>query len=102
MPGMGSIFQVVGVSKAYGGRPALTDVSFTIKSGEVLGLIGPNGAGKTTLFEGLAGTLPLDAGQLLWDGRPLNGTERHAHVGYVPDGIAPWGSERVEWILDYV
>ena len=102
MPGPDLTFQVVGVSKAYGGRPALTDVSFTIHSGEVLGLIGPNGAGKTTLFEGLAGTLPLDAGELVWQGRPLTGAERHVHVGYVPDGIAPWGAERLDWILDYV
>ena len=102
MPATELTFQVAGVSKAYGGRPALADVSFTIHSGEVLGLIGPNGAGKTTLFEGLAGTLPLDAGQLVWQGRPLTGAERHLHVGYVPDGISPWGNERVEWILDYV
>ena len=44
--------RVSGVSKSYAGRPAFVDVTFSIHSGEVLGVIGPNGAGKTTLFEG--------------------------------------------------
>ena len=58
------MFQARNLTKRYGRLTALSDVSFTVRPGEVLGLIGPNGAGKTTLFECLGGVLPLDAGSL--------------------------------------
>ena len=73
-----------------------------LKRGEVLGLIGPNGAGKTTLFECLAGVLPMDAGGIRVNGRPLTSRERAALVFYLPDGIAPWSSQPVDWALDFM
>src|SRR4029450_5142450 len=51
------------LTKRYGRLTALSDVSFSVRPGEVLGLIGPNGSGKTTLFECLGGVLPADAGR---------------------------------------
>jgi branched-chain amino acid transport system ATP-binding protein len=50
-----SLLEVRNVSKHFGGLAALTDVSFELKKGEILGLIGPNGAGKTTLFNVING-----------------------------------------------
>lgn len=50
---------------------ALTDVSFDVRRGEVLGLLGPNGAGKTTLIAHLAGLLPIQQGDITLDQRPL-------------------------------
>jgi ABC-type multidrug transport system ATPase subunit len=54
----------------------LTDVSFQVRSGELLGLIGPNGAGKSTLFECMAGVVPCDSGEVIHEGRADPGSER--------------------------
>jgi ABC-2 type transport system ATP-binding protein len=87
--------------KRYGDFAALTDVSFTVREGEVLGLIGPNGAGKTTLFECIAGVLPADSGTVMVKGQQVPGTDRGAHLFFMPDGIAPWAAQTVAWALDF-
>jgi ABC-2 type transport system ATP-binding protein len=92
---------VSGLTKYYGRLAALNDVSFGIRRGEILGLIGPNGAGKTTLFECLAGVLPPSSGTIARDGRSLTPRERSELIFYVPDAIAPWPSQPVEWVLDF-
>jgi ABC-type multidrug transport system ATPase subunit len=95
------MLRVAGLTKHYGSFAALADVSFSIRSGEILGLIGPNGAGKTTLFECIAGVLPPTAGAVLLDERPLGSRERSRTLFYLPDAIAPWPSQRVEWALNF-
>jgi ABC-2 type transport system ATP-binding protein len=103
------VLQVTGLTKRYGRLTALSDVSFVIRPGEVLGLIGPNGSGKTTLFECLGGVLPADSGRVLalrpgseqGDGRVLDAHERSATMFYLPDGIAPWPTQTVRWALDF-
>jgi ABC-2 type transport system ATP-binding protein len=97
---IGSV-EVRQLAKTYGSVRALSDVSFTIREGEILGLIGPNGAGKTTLFECLAGQLPADGGEFVWNGRRLSTRERADLLFYVPDGISPWPSETLAWCLDF-
>lgn len=96
------MLHVAQVAKRYGQLAALSDVSFTIRPGEVLGLIGPNGSGKTTLFECLGGVLPADAGAVLRGGRPLTAAERTATIFYLPDLIAPWPTQTVRWALRFV
>ena len=61
-----------GISKAFPGVQALADVSFDVRRGEVHVLVGQNGAGKSTLIKILYGAYRPDAGELLFDGRPVH------------------------------
>ena len=74
----GSLLEVTGISKRFGGLQAVRDLSFGMTRGEVLGLIGPNGAGKTTAFNLLSGFLAPDTGQIHFDGRSIVGLKPHA------------------------
>ena len=56
------------VTKRFGGLPAVGDVSFKIKKGEIYALIGPNGAGKTTIFNLITGVYALTEGRVIFDG----------------------------------
>lgn len=75
--------EVVGVSRSFGGIRAVDDVSFSVASGEILGLIGPNGAGKTTLFDLISGYTPVDRGHVRLAGREITGLapDRRARLG---------------------
>jgi ABC-type multidrug transport system ATPase subunit len=95
------LLQVLGLTKRYGDQHALTQVSFDVRAGEVLGLIGPNGAGKTTLLEALAGLIPVEAGELVWRGRPTPIAERRDVMFYLPDGLRPWEDELVQRVLTF-
>ncbi|HEU5191758.1 MAG TPA: branched-chain amino acid ABC transporter ATP-binding protein/permease [Methylomirabilota bacterium] len=72
------LLDVRGVSKAFLGLQALSEVSFDVRQGEILGIIGPNGAGKTTLFNVLNGFLLPEGGQVRWEGDPITGLPPHA------------------------
>ena len=65
------------IAKRFGGVQALSDVSFTIRRGEIYGLIGPNGAGKTTLFNVLTRIYSPDSGTFNFDGQDLGGLKPH-------------------------
>ena len=96
-----ALMEVAGVTKRYGEQRALTDVSFGVNAGEVLGLIGPNGAGKTTLLEAIAGLLPVDDGRILWRGTPPALLHRRDFMFYLPDGLRPWDDEYVARLLEF-
>jgi branched-chain amino acid transport system ATP-binding protein len=61
------------VNKRYGGVEALSDVSFSVSPGELVGLIGANGAGKSTLLNIIGGESPSNSGEIRLDGKPLVG-----------------------------
>ncbi|MBU1274859.1 MAG: ATP-binding cassette domain-containing protein, partial [Proteobacteria bacterium] len=65
------------VNKTFGGVKALTEVSFELMPGDILGVIGPNGSGKTTLVNVITGFVKADSGQVLYKGKNLVGTAPH-------------------------
>ena len=65
------------LTKSFDGLLALSNVSFTVKKGDVVGLIGPNGSGKSTAFNIVAGTFPPTSGQVLLEGKDITGLPAH-------------------------
>ena len=80
-----ALLQAVGVSRAFGGVHAVSDVSVSVMRGSLTGLIGPNGAGKSTLLALLAGTDRVSAGSILYQGQDITGVPafRRARMGLV-------------------
>jgi branched-chain amino acid transport system ATP-binding protein len=66
-----TLLEARGINKRFGGLRALSDVSLTIRQGEIYGLIGPNGAGKTTFFNVLTGAYTFDEGEFVMNGSEL-------------------------------
>jgi NitT/TauT family transport system ATP-binding protein len=81
---------VRGLSKAFAGVPLYTHFNLDLPRGEIVSIFGPNGCGKSTLMNMIAGLVPLDAGQILFDGKDLKDTA----IGYVfqnyRDALFPW------------
>jgi len=75
-----NLFEAKGINKRFGGLQALTDVSLTIRKGEVYGLIGPNGAGKTTFFNVMTGAYTPDEGEFVFAGTELPTGKPHLIV----------------------
>ena len=73
---MTPLLDVRGISVRFGGLNALSDVSMSVASGEIVGLIGPNGAGKTTFINAVTGAVK-SRGQISFDGRPITGLAPH-------------------------
>ena len=69
------------ISRAFGGIRAVDDVSFEMRSGEILGLIGPNGAGKSTTFNLVTGVAPLTSGEVKFRDQPISGLNLRGIVG---------------------
>jgi branched-chain amino acid transport system ATP-binding protein len=80
---MENILEVSGLIKRFHGVVAVSNVSFHLKRGEILGLIGPNGAGKTTLVNMVNGTLDPTEGDVVFEGQSMRGVPayRRAHLG---------------------
>ena len=74
----GTVLEVQGVSKTFGGIRAVTDASLQVGAGEIHALIGPNGAGKTTLFNLVSGLFPTDQGTIKLNGREIQGVPSEA------------------------
>jgi len=74
------LLEARGLSKAFGGLVAVSNMSLGVSPGEVLGLIGPNGSGKTTLLNLIAGTIRSDAGTIRMDGEDVTRLPNHLRV----------------------
>ncbi|MCM3042399.1 ABC transporter ATP-binding protein [Paenibacillus motobuensis] len=81
---MDNLLQFQSVSKSYGSRKALNDVSFSIGPGKIIGLLGTNGSGKSTLMKITAGLLPVYSGSVTVAGQPLD-LNTKSIVSFMPD-----------------
>jgi len=83
-----------GLSKAFAGQPLYTDLDLDLPRGKIVSTFGPNGCGKSTLMNMIAGLLPMDKGEILFDGKTLAQTR----IGYVfqnyRDALFPWMTAR--------
>jgi ABC-2 type transport system ATP-binding protein len=101
---MTSVIEAVGLTKSYGRRRGIVDVSFEVREGEVFGFLGPNGAGKTTTIRTLLGLLRPTAGRSAlfgidaWTDAP----RAHASISYVGSDPAYLGELTAAAQLDYV
>jgi ABC-2 type transport system ATP-binding protein len=75
------------VSKNFSGIPAVDDVSFSARPGEVTGYLGPNGSGKSTTIKMITGLIEPTSGEILFDGKPINDdvVAFKQRMGYVPE-----------------
>jgi lipopolysaccharide export system ATP-binding protein len=82
------VLATFGLSKSYGGRRVVNDVSVDVERGEAVGLLGPNGAGKTTVFYMITGLIRADAGRIELDGHDVTVLPMYRRarlgVGYLP------------------
>jgi len=98
-----NIIEVTNLTKHYGDRAAVDDVSFSVEEGEIFGILGPNGAGKTTTLKMLATLLPPSAGDAEIGGisvrRQPDAVRRV--IGYMPDNFGVYDDMRVWEYLDF-
>ena len=98
---MVDLFQTRNICKHYGSYQVLSNISFSVFPGEILGIIGPNGAGKTTLMECLTGLQPLDSGTIHWQGQQISPMQASQFLFYLPDTIVPYAEQRVEVVVHF-
>ena len=97
------VIEVQALTKRYGTRIAVDDISFEVARGEIVGFLGPNGAGKTTTLRMLTGFVAPSAGQIRIDGidavdQSLRARQR---LGYLPEGVPLYREMRVSEYLRY-
>ncbi len=92
------------LSKVYGSTPAITDVTFSVEPGEILGFLGPNGAGKTTTMRILTGYLPATSGTATIAGFDVHEDSMavRQRIGYLPETPPLYPDMTVEGFLHFV
>jgi ABC-2 type transport system ATP-binding protein len=95
------VLDIGGISKRFGSRQALADVTFAVRPGEVFGFVGSNGAGKTTTMRIVLGVLEADSGDVRWKGSPID-AELRRRIGYMPEERGLYPKMRVGDQLRYL
>lgn len=96
--------EVKNVFKYYGEQAAVKGISFSVKSGEIVGFLGPNGAGKSTTMKMITGYIPTTSGEILVSGMPV-GTDQldpKKKIGYLPENNPLYLDMYVREYLDFV
>lgn len=98
------MIEVKGLSKSYGDRPAITNLNFTVKKGEVVGFLGPNGAGKSTTMKIITGSMAPSSGEVRVAGFDVfeDPIEVKRRIGYLPETPPVYTDMFVEDYLHYV
>jgi ABC-2 type transport system ATP-binding protein len=98
------MIRVEHLTKNYGPRVAVADVTFDVDKGEVLGFLGPNGAGKTTTMRILTGYLPPTSGRAEVAGYDIvsQSLQARAHIGYLPESVPLYPEMSVRSYLDFM
>jgi ABC-2 type transport system ATP-binding protein len=96
--------EVQGVSKYYGEQKALDNVSFSVKTGEIVGFLGPNGAGKSTLMKIITGFIPASSGRVTVNGTDIatDNPEIRKKIGYLPENNPQYPEMYVREYLGFV
>ncbi len=97
------MLEVRSISRCYGEVKAVDNVSFSIESGEIVGLLGHNGAGKTTIMKMLSGYLEADAGSIIFQGQPIEAGDKSLQrsLGYLPENLPVYPELSVASYLQY-
>jgi ABC-2 type transport system ATP-binding protein len=95
---------VQGVTKFYGNQKALDNVSFDVKTGEIVGFLGPNGAGKSTMMKIITGFIPPSSGKVIVNGLPVedDNSEVKKQIGYLPENNPLYPEMYVREYLGFV
>ena len=98
------MIEAQGLTKRYGPRNAIEDISFTVERGEILGFLGPNGAGKTTTMRILTGYMPPTEGSATIAGHDVfsDSLAARRHIGYLPESVPLYLEMSVAGYLDYM
>lgn len=98
------MIEVNGVTKYFGNFPAITDISFRVEPGEIVGFLGPNGAGKSTTMKIITAFMPPTEGSASVAGYDVTNQslEARRHIGYLPETVPLYTEMTVREYLDYM
>ena len=98
------MIEVNGFTKYYGNVKAISNISFKVEKGEIIGFLGPNGAGKTTTMRAITGYLYPTKGTIKVGGYDIqeNPVEAKKLIGYLPENVPLYNEMNVEGYLDFV
>ena len=101
---MPAMIEVKHLTKYYGDFPAIEDVNFEVKKGEILGFLGPNAAGKTTTMRILTGFMPPTSGTATVDGHDVvdSSLEVRKQIGYLPETVPLYTDMTIEGYLNFM
>ena len=89
-----SILELRGITVSYGDHTVISNFSMQLERGELVAVTGVSGSGKTSLIRAILGVVPIEQGEILVDGIPVNAVEVRKHTAYLPQDL----SFPCEWV----